>query len=233
MIGRNRTLIVLAVVFVILAGLSFYLQSNPATPPVPTAEPTVIVWDYSSGTASMLSVQSPTSTVTLQIQGGKWRITAPLQTDADDLQVAQVASQLKKPEARSKIGDNVTNLQQYGLATPALTVTLVLSGITPPQQQLLVGNASLDGSAYYVRPAGSNAVYLITNATIESLKGWLSAPPVAQPTPTPLPALLPPTSAITNTNPLSGTHTITGTVPLTGTQPGVGPPAAPTPTPPK
>ena len=236
--GRNRTILILAAVLAVLGGITFWLTSTPAATVTPTPAPTVIVWDNSSATTQGLLVQSMTSTVALQVVGGKWRLTTPLQADADDLQVSQEADQLKKPNATSKVGDNVTDLGQYGLSSPALTVTLVLSGATTAQQQLLVGKPNLDGSAYYVRPATGASVYLVSNSLIEPLKGWLTTPPVAPPTPTPLaPTILPAppvtgtltiTGTVGVTGPLSSTATITGTAPLSGTNtiistPGSGP----------
>src|SRR5215217_5531314 len=145
MTGRNRTMIILAAVLAVLAGLGYWLSSTPATPPVPTPEPTAIVWDYSSATAEGLTVQSVTSTLALQVVNGDWRITTPIQDAADAAQVTSIVEQLKKPSVTTKVGDNVSDLNPFGLATPSLTVTLVLSGTNPPQQVLLVGKANVDG----------------------------------------------------------------------------------------
>jgi len=225
MTGRNRSIIVLGVVFIVLAGISYWLTSNPATPPTPTPEPTYPIWNYGSATVQGVTVQSPTSTVTLQVTGGKWEITAPVHEPADDLQVSQATDPLKQAEGRAKIGDNVTDLAQYGLDSPALTVTLVLSGATTPKVDLLVGKPNVDGSAYYVRPAISNTVYLLNNTLIEPLKGWLTTPPIAQPTATALPAtIVPAPSPPTSTGTLSGTESL----PLTpGTPPAATTPAGP------
>ncbi|MGN6673963.1 MAG: DUF4340 domain-containing protein [Thermomicrobiales bacterium] len=229
MTGRNRSIIVLGVVFLVLAGISYWLTSNPATTPTPTPEPTYPVWNYGAATVQGVTVQSPTSTVTLQVKDSKWEITAPVQKPADDLQVSQATDPFKQAEGRAKIGDNVTDLAQYGLDSPALTVTLVLSGATVPQAQMLVGKPSVDGSAYYVRSQGSNAVYLLNNTLIEPFKGWLTTPPIAQPTATPIPAtIVPAPSPPTSTGTLSGTESLPltpGTPPAGTTPPG---PVAPT-----
>jgi Domain of unknown function (DUF4340) len=233
MTGRNRSIIVLGVVFLVLAGISYWLTSNPATPPTPTPEPTYPVWNYGSATVQGVTVQSPTSTVSLQVTGGKWEITTPVQKPADDLQVSQATDPLKQAEGRAKIGDNVTDLAQYGLDSPALTVTLVLSGATVPKAELLVGKANVDGSAYYVRPQSSNAVYLLNNTLIEPLKSWLTTPPIAQPTATPIPAtIIPAPSPPTSTGTLSGTESLPltpGTPPAATTPEGPAAPAAGTP----
>src|SRR3954451_8840977 len=150
MTGRNRTMIILAAVLAVLAGVGYWLTTTPASPPTPTPEPTAIVWDYSSATAQGLKVESITSTLALQVVNGDWRITSPVQDAADATQVTSIVEQLKKPTVTAKVGDNVSDLNTFGLATPSLTVTLVLSGANTAQQVLLVGKANVDGSGYYV-----------------------------------------------------------------------------------
>lgn len=208
--SRARSMIILGGVFVLLVGLSAFLLNTPVTPRVTTTPvPTVVVWDYSSATTTGLIVQNITGTVALAVRDGKWRITTPLTADADDLTVSGIATSLKQPAATTKVGDTVSDLAPYGLDSPALTVTLVLSGSTTPRQTLLVGKTNVDGSAYYVRSAANKAVYLVSNSTIEPLKGWIAVPPIALPTPTPLPTL-PPTVAITGTVTITGTGTPAG-----------------------
>ena len=203
--ARTRTIVIMAAALVLLAGATFWLQSTPAAPTGPTPAPTALVWDNSAATASAITVQAMTQTVSLEVKDGTWVITAPANEPADDLTVAQIVNDLKKPPATSKVADNPTDLAQYGLASPALTVTLVLSGSTPPQQQLFVGKQTLDGSNYYVRSSAGQAVYLTPNTTIEPVKAWLASPPVAIPTATPIPATIVPAPVIT------GTVTVTGT----------------------
>src|SRR5689334_16440007 len=203
MTGRNRTILILAVVLAVLAGAGYWLSSTPANPPEPTPAPTAIVWDYSSATAQGLLVQSVTSTIALQVVNGDWRITSPIQAAADAAQVTNEVDQLKKPSVTTKIGDNVTDLTPFGLNSPALTITLVLSGTSPAQQYLLVGKTNVDGSGYYVRPAGSNSVSLVSNSLIEPLKTWLITPPIALPTPTPLIPTILPTNTTTSTTTLT------------------------------
>jgi hypothetical protein len=211
MTGRNRTILILAAVLAVLAGAGFWLTSTPATPAVPTAAPTAVVWDYSSATVQGLMVQSVTSTIALQVVNGVWRITSPVQDAADAAQVGNEADQLKAPSVTTQIPVTATDLAPFGLDTPALTVTLVLSGSTAPQQRLLVGKANVDGSGYYVRPAGSQQVSLVSNTLIEPLKSWLTTPPIALPTPTPLVPTILPTNTTTSTTTLTGTTTTTGT----------------------
>src|SRR5438874_746457 len=147
MTGRNRTILILAVVLAVLAGVGYWLSATPVGNTLPTPAPTAVVWDLSSSTVQGIMVQSLTQTVALQNVNGNWKITAPIQADADNITVNSQADQLKKPDVRQKIGDNVADadLAQYGLATPTLTVTLILSGTTPPAQQLLVGKPNIDG----------------------------------------------------------------------------------------
>src|SRR5947209_1986311 len=99
MSARFRLMLILAFVLVVLGGLSWWLSATPPTPPPPTPVPTVVVWDNSSATVQGLLVQSLTQTVALQNVNTNWKITAPLQADADNVQVGQEAGQLKAPAA--------------------------------------------------------------------------------------------------------------------------------------
>ena len=109
--GRMRSMLILGGAFVVLAGLAAYLLNTPAAPVATTTPvPTVVVWDYNSATVSGMTVQNMTATLTLAVQDGKWRITAPIPAEADDLTVSGVATTLKQPAATTKVGDTVTDL---------------------------------------------------------------------------------------------------------------------------
>jgi hypothetical protein len=113
-----------------------------------------------------------------------------------------------------------------------MRVTLVMSGTTSTERVLLVGDATPDGSAYYVKTETAPPVYLVSNLTIEPLRTWLNTPPIQQPTATPIPVTVVPTAEPTPVGPvgpITGTGTITGTLPITNTQPGAANPTTPEP----
>ena len=130
-----------------------------------------------------------TSTVAVQIVNNKWQLTAPTNEPASDFQVGTMADQLKKLQASRVLTE--TDLTKYGLDTPVLTVTLVVSGAQQTDNTLLVGKATIDGGSYYVKNKDKPEIYVVLNSVIEQLRSWLTTPPKAEPTPTPLVIITP------------------------------------------
>jgi hypothetical protein len=223
--GRYTSTIILGVIFLLLIGSVYLLTNNPnagVINPTPTPTPLSSVWDLSAGTAQGLQVSSISQTVSVQIVNAQWQLTAPTNEPASQTQVDSAVSPLKKIDAQRLI-TNTAELSQYGLASPALTVTLVMSGVTPTQNQLLIGLATLDGGQYYVKTADKPQVYTILNTVVEQLKAWFTTPPKAEPTPTPL-LVATPAPVVTGT--------VTTTLGLTPTiLPGASPPVGGTETP--
>lgn len=232
--GRYTGTVIMVGVFALLAVALFALTNNPnagVINPTPTATPPPTVWDLSAGTTQGLSVQSPTQTVAVQIVNNQWQLTAPTNEPASQFQVGAAADQLKNLQAQAVI-TTAGDLAQYGLNSPVLTITLVISGVTPTDNRLLVGGNTIDGGSYYVQVAGKPEVYTVLNTLIEQLRSWLTTPPKAEPTPTPLVVLSPvPTPTITPTPgaPSSGPPAAGATATPAPASPTAAPAATPTP----
>jgi hypothetical protein len=109
-----------------------------------------------------------------------------------------------------------------------MRIKVATGGDAPVSHELLVGNATFDGSGYYVKTPESSTAYVVSNGTIEPLKSWFTTPPIEQPTPTPLPLATPSaTTAITGTLTVTSTEEITGSTTLTSTAPGAANPTTP------
>ncbi|HEY3306315.1 MAG TPA: DUF4340 domain-containing protein [Candidatus Binatia bacterium] len=109
----------------------------------------------------------------LQLQkdpSGKWRLTQPLQTGADDAAVGSLiaaitAADIKRPLEKKPSAED---LKSFGLDTPAAKVSLTLkSGLTLPQ--LIVGAKTPLGDSAYVRRGSDPVVYLTGSALVFAL----------------------------------------------------------------
>ncbi|HLZ08771.1 MAG TPA: DUF4340 domain-containing protein, partial [Chloroflexota bacterium] len=89
--------------------------------------------------------------------------------------------------------DGVTDLASYGLTSPRLNVEVDLQD--GKLVKLQFGAKTPDGGAHYVRlpddATRANSVYLIGSPLGDDLNSALAKPPVAVPTPTPFPTLVP------------------------------------------
>ncbi len=242
---RYRTTLILLAVLVVLGALAFFLNNRGgATNATPTPSTAQYVWKSDSAVIG-IDVMSGTQKVALQknITTTIWSILQPVQAEADSFAVGNIADQLKDLQATAVITD-ATDLAQYGLDRKGLSVTATFSDTTHTTRTVQFGEATIDGAGYYARLPDASTVYVVSNGLVETLKSWLTSPPVQPPTPTPLPqaTIVPPptntplsagatpTGVVTGTVTITGTATVTGTI-VTTTTTTVTPAASPTGTP--
>ena len=217
---RYRTTLILVGILAVLGVAALLLNNRGSSPTDGTPTPTALsVWQEPNQVTG-IDVVSGTQRVSLRkdVTTTVWSILEPISDTADVFAVGGVADQLQTlVHTRELTG--VTDLAQYGLADSPMRVTVTFSDTTPTRHSLLVGTSTPDGSAYYAKRDDNASVYLLSVNVIEPLRSWLIAPPRQQPTPTPIPVTVVPTSTITPTSGITGTVTLTGTQTLTGTLP--------------
>lgn len=99
---------------------------------------------------------------------GKWEITAPKALRADQNTVSSVISTMSSMSAERLIDAKATNLGEYGLAQPALEVSITEKN--NKTQKLLVGDKTPTGDAIYVALEGDPRVFTLptyTESTID------------------------------------------------------------------
>jgi hypothetical protein len=241
---RYRTTLILLGALILLVVAWLFLRNNaPAgTDATPTATPTVYVWQE-PGDVNSIDVVSDTTTVSVRkdLSTTVWSLTAPIQATADEYQVSAQADSLKNLVAMATL-TNTTDLKQYGLDSSKLTFKFTTAGSSPANHTVKVGKATIDGAGYYIKADDKAPVYVVSNSMVEALKSWITTPPKAQPTATPVPTQ-PPTPAASTTITATGTITLTlpgtptsglsNTATITSTSPGgansTTPAASPTP----
>ncbi|HET9492784.1 MAG TPA: DUF4340 domain-containing protein [Chloroflexia bacterium] len=246
---RYRTTLILAAVLLVLVGAIFFMSGrNPGASGTPTTTPTQYVWEETNPAVG-LTVVSDTGRIVLEKDTtlGSWRIVEPVQEPADFFAVSGIADSMQKLTAMYTLSET-TEVEQFGLNEP-MTVTLEFSGTTVTERTLLIGDPVTDLSGYYVKTPDSNQIYVIGNTLVEPMRGWLTTPPVMQPTATLAPPLtvVPPATPTTPGSPetsgspaatpdsgITPTVVITATTEITTTSPGAANPTTPgaaTPTP--
>jgi uncharacterized protein DUF4340 len=93
-------------------------------------------------------------------QGEAWQLVAPLTAPADTAEVESVLSSLEGLEAEEVVAENATDLAPFGLATPRLTLAVLIEGVPEPLQ-LQVGDKTPDGHSLYARLPGKPRVFLL------------------------------------------------------------------------
>lgn len=190
-------------IFVLLLVAVLLTQGGGSTTATPT--PTVAVANPelqvlavpATQTFSQVEIKSPTSTVTLKFEENKWKQTAPKSLDLDGTVVSDTLRQLGALRGEAVIpADKASNLADYGLDKPGLTVTLTPNGANP--QTLLFGLQNKATGNYYVKLADNPKVWVVTPFFVTTLQSWATTPPTPAPTvapvanpQTPLPTVTP------------------------------------------
>jgi len=234
----RTTLILLGALVVLIVGWLLLRNSNIATSSsaTPTVTPVTYVWQE-TGDVSSIDVMSGTQTVSVRqdLSTTVWSVTAPISDTADTSQVGTAADSLKALVATAVLTD-ASDLAQYGLDKPVMTVKMATGGSTPANHSFVTGKTTIDSSGYYIKADSDKNVYVIANTLVEQLKSWLTTPPKAVPTATPLPAETPTpvaattitaTGTITLTVPVSPTTSLSGSATITSTSPGAANPTTP------
>jgi hypothetical protein len=106
--------------------------------------------------------QGGSAPVELHKEQGKWEIVKPAKYQADSDRVHTMLASLANARIDDFTTDNPSNVAQYGLANPALEVS-VYTGPGQSQQSLLFGKKAGSKDDYYVRRGEKPNVYTVHN----------------------------------------------------------------------
>ncbi len=193
---KLRNTIILLVVLVVLGGYAWYISNNNVAPitgaatgtPAPTP---VVMFDVVTDKVNKFQVTDLKKNLTVSVtrQGDNWHMDQPKDSDTDLLKIDSTLSQLSHLEA-TRVLTNTTDLGQFGLTSPSIQATMVLTDST--QFVLKIGDETPDKADYYALKGDDKTVYLISASIGQALIDYLDQPPYPPtPTPTPLPSLTP------------------------------------------
>jgi hypothetical protein len=97
---------------------------------------------------------------TVRKTDGRWQITAPVQTAADDGELSSITGSLATLDVQQEVEPNATDMARYGLEPPQLEVTFRTKGQKEPRRIHFGDKAPATGELY-ARLPGSNRVFLV------------------------------------------------------------------------
>jgi Domain of unknown function (DUF4340) len=209
---RYRNTIIMVVVLAVLIVVAFLLLS-----PQPTSAPgTGQVWSFANETVTDINMSQDNGKRTeVLLKDGNWNVISGTQIlPADQSQVQSAANLLLQLQGEEVTRKSGSALKDYGLDPPRAVITVTFQ--SGKNATLLVGdNVPTNNLQHYVADkAKSDKVFTNADNTVSTLTGWFNAPPLLQPTPTPLPLAptnTPAPSVITGTTTLTKTGTLTTT----------------------
>ncbi len=180
---KPRTTLILGGVFFALLAYVYFGEMRRPPAPAANATPTPApLLKVAADQVLGITVRGGDGETRLgRAQGGEWRLEAPVPGPADTERVSRFLDRVATLTPSRSL-DEPGPLEDYGLAQPALEVTLALADGTT--QVLEIGAANPLETAYYAQVQGQPGVHLVSMLLQESVREMLDTPPVP-PTPTP------------------------------------------------
>ncbi|HYT88650.1 MAG TPA: DUF4340 domain-containing protein, partial [Gemmataceae bacterium] len=120
-----------------------------------------------------IKVKRDAETLTLTQEKSDWKLTAPVQAEADAGKAAQLAGEVARLEAVEFIADNVSpeDLDKlYGLAKPAATVTVNFKDKEKAGRTLTLGKQRPGKQEFFARLDGDPTVFAVKKETHDILE---------------------------------------------------------------
>jgi Domain of unknown function (DUF4340) len=162
-----RTTLVLAVLVALLGGYYVWSERQPKPD---TENPRVFTFDDRA--VQEVTISRGRTALSLKRDGDTWRLTQPVDAKADQAPAGSLVTSLTAARVERTLEEKATNLADFGLEPPALTVTLRVKDQAEPLIFLL-GKNSPTGSWAYAKRGDSPAILLVP----ASLKGDLEKTP--------------------------------------------------------
>jgi uncharacterized protein DUF4340 len=161
---KLRSLILATIVLLALIGALYWSNhrkpTDEALKPTDSA-PAILTLDESSITKVEVMRPGTEPVVLVKSNSGAWEITQPKPLRADQTNVSSTLSSLASLNSQRVIEDKPSDLKQYGLEPP--TVTVDITEKDNKSQQLLLGDDTPNGSAVYAMLRGDPRVYTIAS----------------------------------------------------------------------
>jgi hypothetical protein len=167
---KIRGLTIATVVLAALAGTLYW--SNRHKPDETTqasadTPPKILTLKEGDITKVELKKKTGDSIVLAKHSGGKWQITSPQTLGADQSSVSSMVSTLSSLSSDRLVEDKASDLNQYGLAEPALQVAITEKD--NKSQRLLVGDETPTSGGAFARLDGDPRVFTIASYTKSSI----------------------------------------------------------------
>ncbi|HEX8030409.1 MAG TPA: DUF4340 domain-containing protein [Vicinamibacterales bacterium] len=161
--GLTSTLILV----VVLAGLGGYIyfvdSKKPAasTNPDGSTGPKEKVFTLESTKVNELKITYKGETSLLKKTDNGWQLFEPVHADADPTEAIGLASSITQVDIVRMIDEKATNLEQFGLANPAITVEYKAEG--GGSGSLKLGNKNATQGEMYAMKDNDNRVFLVSS----------------------------------------------------------------------
>jgi hypothetical protein len=167
---KIRGLLIATIVFVALTGTLYWSDhrkpSAEAAKPEADTPPSILKLDQNSITKVELKKKDAVP-ITLAKSGADWKLTEPKPLGADQTTVSGMLSTVSSLNSDRLVEEKATDLQRYGLTSPAFEVDVTEKD--NKTRRLLLGDETPTGSAVYAALAGDPRVFTVASYQKTSL----------------------------------------------------------------
>lgn len=155
---------------VVLAGLGAYVYFVDSKKPANDDKPKQKVFSFDKAKANEVSLSpSGAEAIRLVKEKAAWRLVSPVAAPADASEAEAVVSTLEGLEIDEVVSESVTNLADFGLATPKHEVSVGLEG-AKDKVTLQLGEKVPGGSGLYAKLPASPRVFTVPSWIETSLE---------------------------------------------------------------
>jgi hypothetical protein len=156
----GKRLIILAILFCALLSYVFLVEEKKTEQEIRPGSDLVKVFSIPQEKISEIDVVHGSSRAVLRNADDGWQVSRLQGPDKRQELVQSLVSSIIGLVKVEVVDETPTDIAQYGLEDPIITVTLILKSKAPPVR-LLVGNESPTGISLYAMVEGENTVILI------------------------------------------------------------------------
>ncbi len=127
------------------------------------------VFAYDRGKLERIELQSPKGTVSLAMEAGTWRITAPAAFRADETAVNELLWKVRDLRARDFVDEDARQLARFGLDRPQLRLSVWEKDAKEPKSLLLAPAREKDAAYAAATGTGPGPVLLVDAAALQDL----------------------------------------------------------------
>ncbi len=162
---RPRNTLLLLLVLLALGGYLYWVE----LPSEKRAEEAKKLVSLQKDDVVGMTLTYPEQAITLEKKDGQWRMTKPVEAEADSAVVNNMVVAIAEADTSRSLDDVGDKLASYGLAPPEATVALTLKD-GKPFPAIKVGKTTQVGSAAYLQKGDDPKVYIGTMAFQSGMK---------------------------------------------------------------
>jgi hypothetical protein len=180
---KLNNILILAAILVLLGGIYYWVSHSKTEPP---PEPRQYIWQIEMNDINHITINLPREGLSQsfikipQSNNFSWFFDDPQRSAVNATRWGGgIPLLLSGPGADRVISQNATQekLAEFGLLQPSLEILLTLTNNTT--LNIDIGDSTPDGSNYYVRAPGSNAVATVAAEWYQVVERLVKEPPYA------------------------------------------------------